>query len=100
MDIYSMGIVFYQIATLLNYPYKILKGSEDEYRNAHLYGSVINPRNYNRNIEFNIETTILKMLEKEPKKSFVRKVADKLLPIGTGRREFVKKLIGKGKKRG
>lgn len=37
---------------------------------------------------------------KEPKKSFVRKVADKLLPIGTGRREFVKKLIGKGKKRG
>lgn len=70
MDIYSMGIVFYQIATLLNYPYKILKGSEDEYRNAHLYGSVINPRNYNRNIEFNIETTILKMLEKEPKKRF------------------------------
>ena len=70
MDIYSMGIVFYQIATLLNYPYKILKGSEEEYRNAHLYGSVINPRNYNRNIEFNIETTILKMLEKEPKKRF------------------------------
>lgn len=70
MDIYSMGIVFYQIATLLNYPYKIVNESDDEYKNAHLYGSVINPRNYNENIEFSIETTILKMLEKEPSKRF------------------------------
>ena len=70
MDIYSMGIVFYQIATLLNYPYDIQKDTVDEYRNAHLYGSVINPRNYNKDLEFNIETTILKMLEKEPNKRF------------------------------
>ncbi len=70
MDIYSMGIVFYQIATLLNYPYKIQNGTADEYRNAHLYGSVTNPRSYNKDIEFNIETTILRMLEKEPNKRF------------------------------
>ncbi|MBR3254630.1 MAG: serine/threonine protein kinase [Clostridia bacterium] len=70
MDIYSMGIVFYQIATLLNYPYVIESCNEEEYKNAHLYGGVINPRKYNPNIEFNIETTILKMLEKEPSKRF------------------------------
>lgn len=70
MDIYSMGIVFYQIATLLKYPYDIQKETDDEYRNAHLYGSVTNPRNYNKDLEFSIETTILKMLEKEPNKRF------------------------------
>ena len=70
MDIYSMGIVFYQIATLLNYPYDIQKGTDDEYRNAHLYGGVINPKKYNKALEFSIETTILKMLEKEPNKRF------------------------------
>lgn len=70
MDIYSMGIVFYQIATLLNYPYDIQKGTDDEYRNAHLYGSVTNPKNYNKDLEYSIETTILKMLEKEPNKRF------------------------------
>lgn len=70
MDIYSMGIVFYQIATLLNYPYDIQKGTDNEYRNAHLYGGVINPKKYNKDLEFSIETTILKMLEKEPNKRF------------------------------
>ena len=70
MDIYSMGVVFYQIVTLLKYPYNIQKFTSDEYRNAHLYGSVVNPRTYNKDIEFNIETTILKMLEKEVNKRF------------------------------
>ena len=55
---------------MLNYPYKIVNGNDDEYKNAHLYGSVINPRSYNENIDFSIETTILKMLEKEPNKRF------------------------------
>lgn len=70
MDIYSMGIVFYQIATLLKYPYEIKTGKDEEYRNVHLYGTVISPRNYNSDIEYNIESLILKMLEKEPAKRF------------------------------
>lgn len=70
MDIYSMGIVFYQIVTLLKYPYIIENGKDEEYRNAHLYGNVINPRKYNPGVDFAIETIILKMLEKEPIKRF------------------------------
>ena len=70
MDIYSMGIVFYQIVTLLNYPYNINKETQEEYRNAHLYGSVVSPRKYNSNLELSIESIILKMLEKESNKRF------------------------------
>jgi len=70
MDIYSMGIVFYQIATLLKYPYIIENGTDEEYRDVHLYGNVINPRKYNSDIDLNIESIILKMLEKEPAKRF------------------------------
>lgn len=70
MDIYSMGIVFYQIVTLLKYPYNIKKETSDEYREAHLYGSVVSPRKYNPNVELSIESIILKMLEKDPNKRF------------------------------
>lgn len=70
MDIYSMGIVFYQVVTLSRYPYDIKNGKIEEYRNAHLYGSVIRPSKYNSNLELTIETIILKMLEKEPNKRF------------------------------
>ncbi len=70
MDMYSMGIVFYQIATLLNYPYNMTKYTEEDFRSAHLYGNVISLKQYNKNIEYSIETTILKMLEKNPENRF------------------------------
>lgn len=66
MDIYSMGIVFYEIATL-EYPYSV-KG--DQYEEAHLYSAIENPLKYNTNLEPNIVSTINRMLEKPKSKRF------------------------------
>lgn len=66
MDIYSMGIVFYEIATL-NYPY-VVKG--DQYEEAHLYTGVENPLKYNPNLEPCIVSIINKMLQKPKSKRF------------------------------
>ncbi len=70
MDIYSMGIVFYEIATL-NYPYS-LKQNPDllECRNAHLCKTVENPMNFNRSLPQNLIAVILKMMEKPTQKRF------------------------------
>ena len=67
MDIYSMGIVFYQIATLLEYPYDVVN---NEYENAHLYQVPNKISTYNDKISLGVQTTILRMLEKEPGKRF------------------------------
>lgn len=63
MDIYSMGIVFYELATL-TYPYIINRASEEECKKAHLYGEVINPSKINPNIDPTLSAIIIRMLEK------------------------------------
>ncbi len=70
MDIYSMGIVFYQLATL-RLPYSIKATSSiDEIMRAHLYESPMNPLKVNSNLNPTISTVILKMLEKSTIKRF------------------------------
>lgn len=70
MDIYSMGIVFYELATL-SYPYKIPeKPSMQSLKNMHLYNSVINPITRNRAIPPTIVSMIIKMLEKPTQRRF------------------------------
>lgn len=44
MDIYSMGIVFYQLATL-KYPYTPIPTSEEEAKNTHLIKAITPPTN-------------------------------------------------------
>ncbi|GAB6172680.1 hypothetical protein JCM15765_21580 [Paradesulfitobacterium aromaticivorans] len=70
MDIYSMGIVFYELATL-QYPYDT-GGSQDilAYRNAHLYQPVKNPASFNSELPPNIASVIIRMLEKPIQKRF------------------------------
>lgn len=64
MDIYSMGIVFYELATL-SFPYTIpMKQDYDNFRKMHLFDTVINPSNKNPNLPPNIVSMIIKMLEK------------------------------------
>lgn len=64
MDIYSMGIVFYELATL-SYPYTV---SFDNYKDAHLYGSVI-PITA-KSVPPYMISVILRMLQKPCSKRF------------------------------
>lgn len=66
MDIYSMGIVFYEIATL-KYPYIVIDG---DYADAHLYKPVENPTKYNSSINPKLVSIINKMLQKPKSKRF------------------------------
>ena len=70
MDIYSMGIVFYQIATL-QYPYKLPAFPDaNAYRDAHLYQRIQNPTIHNPNLPQGLVSMILRMLEKPTQKRF------------------------------
>ena len=66
MDIYSMGIAFYEMATL-KYPYKVNGGN---YMEAHLYGAVENPLRYNSSLDPKLVSIINKMLQKPITKRF------------------------------
>lgn len=66
MDIYSMGIIFYELATL-QYPYIV---KQDNYMEAHMYGAIKNPTLYNSNLAPKLVSVINKMLQKPLGKRF------------------------------
>lgn len=70
MDIYSMGIVFYELTTL-SYPYNLPAIPDTiSYRNMHLFDTVIKPTKKNPNLSPHIESMIIKMLEKPTQKRY------------------------------
>lgn len=70
MDIYSMGIVFYELATL-SYPYTLPAQMDGFHlRDMHLYDPPINPATRNRELPPSIVTMIIKMLEKPTQKRY------------------------------
>lgn len=69
MDIYSMGIVFYELATL-QYPYTPLPTSYEECKSTHLYSSIANPTKINPHLSPSLSSLIIRMLEKSVKKRF------------------------------
>lgn len=69
MDIYSMGIVFYELATL-EYPYNIIKGDIEEYKSAHLFSSVKNIKLLEERTTPEICSMIIKMMEKSKQSRF------------------------------
>lgn len=69
MDIYSMGIVFYELATL-QYPYAPFPTTYEECKSTHLYSAVINPSKVNPNLSSSLTSLIIRMLEKSVKNRF------------------------------
>ena len=65
MDIYSLGIIFYQLATFA-YPYEINDTGDlfENYREAHLIKTPIRLEQYNSKVSINLSQIIMKMLEK------------------------------------
>jgi len=67
MDIYSMGIVFYEVAALeYPYPAKQMGDIVESFKNAHLFEPPIDPRVYNPDLDIGLAQMILKMLSKRP----------------------------------
>lgn len=63
MDIYSMGIVFYELA-LLDYPYDIASNDVEAYRNAHMFSRIKRTNELKNILGADVASIILAMLEK------------------------------------
>lgn len=69
MDIYSMGIVFYELA-ILDYPYDITSNDIDAYKNAHLFSRVKRIGDLQRVLGPEIALIVMTMLEKPTQKRY------------------------------
>lgn len=69
MDIYSMGIVFYELATL-DYPYDLESSDIDAYRNAHLFSRIKGINELKNLLGPDVASIIVTMLEKPTQKRF------------------------------
>ena len=69
MDIYSMGIVFYELA-MLQYPYEIKSNDIEAYKNAHLFSRVKNVYELQKAVGVDIASIIMTMLEKPTQRRF------------------------------
>ena len=69
MDIYSMGIIFYELAAL-EYPYSPMPRTQEDAKNLHLYSPIQNITNFNSRLDPKITSIINRMLEKVSKKRF------------------------------
>lgn len=67
MDMYSMGIVFFQVATLA-FPYRVNPGADifEAWRQAHLFQQPLDPTGLNPELDAEISQMILKMIAKRP----------------------------------
>lgn len=69
MDIYSMGIIFYQLATL-HYPYNPSPQSNEECREAHMYRAITRVDQFNSALPQSLISLINRMLMKKANQRF------------------------------
>lgn len=67
MDIYSMGIVFYELA-LLDYPYDIASNDVEAYRSAHMFSRIKRTNDLKNVLGADVASIVLAMLEKPVQK--------------------------------
>lgn len=86
MDIYSMGVVFYQLATLTHpYDEKVRKiSNEDDWKKAHMFDIPFPPQEINNSLSPKIYAIILKMLEKKPSNRYSawNEIRNEFLTVG------------------
>lgn len=66
MDIYSLGLIFYELATL-KHAYNVVNSDIQNWQNAHMFQTVTPPIDINKSVSSIINQIILKMIEKAPK---------------------------------
>ncbi len=69
MDIYSMGIVFFELATL-KHPLTVTNGDITNWQHAHMFQNPSRPDQINPALSPVISQTITKMMEKQPQRRF------------------------------
>lgn len=69
MDIYSMGIVFYELAAL-QYPYTPLPDTLEECKSTHLYSAITSLSKTNAHLPPSLASLVNRMLEKSVKSRF------------------------------
>lgn len=99
MDIYSMGIVFYELATL-KHPYHVNNTGDivGMWKRAHLLDVPLSPDKINPNIDINLSQMIMKMLSKRPNERYaswdkiiniIEQAADTTIKINTSVKSLV-----------
>lgn len=71
MDIYSMGIVFYELATL-SHPYKVTEAGDiiEGWKNAHFFQKAEIPLSKNSHLDKHLSQLIIKMIAKKPEERY------------------------------
>lgn len=69
MDIYAMGMVFYQLATL-RYPFDLRTPEQHKWMEAHLYQPVLSPEVHNPALGPQLTQIIMKMVAKDTETRF------------------------------
>lgn len=93
LDIYAMGIVFYQLATL-RHPFDLKTPDQRKWMEAHIYQPVQRPDKFNPDLPPQISQVIMKMLEKDSSRRFADWGSiDNLLDAGIQSEEGSKTLV-------
>lgn len=69
MDIYSMGIIFYELITG-TYPFNYDSYDSESLKEAHLYGNITSPHKVNSEIPFYLSQIVVKMCRKSPNQRY------------------------------
>jgi serine/threonine protein kinase len=99
LDIYALGMVFYEIATL-RHPFALETDDPQKWMEAHLYQAVTPPNKLNPAIGTRLSQIILKMIEKSTNERFsdwesVEKLLDEAQPTSEENTALIEKMLEK-----